>query len=68
MVAYLDRTYVVSVAQWLACWAHNENVVGSSHGLSTCDCRENNLGLVVKTNVPLSTQVYKWVGSVKSTE
>ncbi len=51
----------ISVAQWLACWTYNENVVGSSHGLSTCDCRDNNLGQVVDTNVPLSTQVYKWV-------
>ncbi len=52
---------MVYVTQWLACRAYNENVVGSSHGLSTCDCRDNNLGQVVNTNVPLSTQVYKWV-------
>ncbi len=50
-----------SVAQWLACLAHNENVVGSSNGLSTCGCRDNSLGQVVNTNVPLSTLVYKWV-------
>ncbi len=52
---------VVSVAQLLARWAHNDNIVGSNHGLSTCVCRDTNLGQVVNTNVPLSTQVYKLV-------
>ncbi len=52
---------VVSVVKWLACRAGNENVAGSNHGLATCDCKDNNLGQFVNTNMPRSTLVNKWV-------
>ncbi len=35
---------VVSVAQWLVCRAQNNNVVGSSHGISTAIAEITTLG------------------------
>ncbi len=50
---------VVSVAQWLACRAHKENVY-ANHRSFQCDCRDNNLGQVVSPNVPLFAKVQNW--------
>ncbi len=44
----------VSVAQWMACRTRHQNIVGSSHCLSICDCRDNNIERVVYTSVPPS--------------